>query len=557
MPPDDVLDVDDVDVVPPDELDVDEEEVDEVELELVVPDEELLEPSPQLTSVTRPTPSAVVNAARLRRPTRQLVVGGVLARSVITVSLLTKFPAPPTQRVWRHCERRSEIGFSHFFRNCRILAGRRWREIRLKLRLFHQLFAMIGATALIAALSMAVVFAMNLHNGFNGYLAARDIQELDQFVGVAEQRLAHEGGDAALRQHRVTLGSLLRELAVAEGGSGLGFPVGGPPPRIIEGLSNDQMARPTGARLGFFSPPPQPPPQPPPSPSAPSPMPGAAYLAKAPSPPADFGARLILYDALGHVLAGPPHAENFPLDVGPSRSIRYADHIIATVRMIPRGGSPSGVDARFLMSQYEGAGVLMVLLLLLGAIPAWGIARAATRRLDAMYAATDAIAKGDLNTRIGAVGSDEIADMGRNINLMAESLQRLDTARRRWLAEVSHELRTPLSAIRGELDALEDGIRPLNFAAIASLNDDAHRLSALVEDLHTLSIADLSALPCHHQRFDAVLLCQQIVERFAPQGLRDGIVLHFKPEGAEEISVWWDMGRIDQLLTNVITNSLR
>jgi two-component system sensor histidine kinase BaeS len=50
----------------------------------------------------------------------------------------------------------------------------------------------------------------------------------------------------------------------------------------------------------------------------------------------------------------------------------------------------------------------------------------------------------------------------RGINSMAQGLERLESARRRWIAEISQELRTLLTVLRGELDVLTEGIRPLN-----------------------------------------------------------------------------------------------
>jgi two-component system sensor histidine kinase BaeS len=276
-----------------------------------------------------------------------------------------------------------------------------------------------------------------------------------------------------------------------------------------------------------------------------------------PPPPEDFGARLILYDEKGAILAGPPGSAQFPLDVGPTRAIRFAGHTVATVRLIPRGPVPMGMDAQFLTTQYQGAALLLVLLLVLGSIPAWGIARVATRRIGLIRDATDAIARGDLAMRIAVRGSDEVADVGRNINDMAQSLERLDTARRRWLAQVSHELRSPLAAIRGGLDALEDGVRPLSQGAIASLNEDAHRLSRLVDDLHVLAMADLAALPCQFARFGAIEFCRQLIEPFVRDSTGTGMTISLDTAETAEIMVHWDSSRIDQVLTNLLSNSLR
>jgi two-component system sensor histidine kinase BaeS len=285
-------------------------------------------------------------------------------------------------------------------------------------------------------------------------------------------------------------------------------------------------------------------------------MPGPGLFG-GPPPPEDFGARLILFDAQGRFLAGPPRSQDFPASAGPSRPIRLGGRTVATVRMIPRGPVPIGVDARFLTTQYEGTALLVVLLLVLGALPAWGIARVATRRISMIHAATDAIARGDLAARIPARGSDELGDMSRNINLMAESLERLDAARRRWLAEVSHELRSPLAAIRGGLDALEDGVRPLSQGAIASLNEDAHRLSRLVDDLHVLAMADLAALPCQFQRFGVIEFCRGVIDQFAPEAAAERIEISLNVGSMPETFVQWDASRIEQLLTNLFSNCLR
>lgn len=396
----------------------------------------------------------------------------------------------------------------------------------VKLRIFHQQFIVIAATALVAALSMALLFAINLRSGFNGYLAARDVVELDRFVQVAEARLARDGGAAALRERRITLRSLLQELAVIEGH---------PPRRVHDGPPpGDRPHRgpPPGARL-------------------------FGLMHHRPPPPQDFGARLMLFDAQGAWLAGPPPARDFPAARAISRPIRLGGAQVGTVRMIPRPPVPIGVDAQFLTAQYQGAALLVLLLLVLGALPAWGIARIATRRIGAIHAATDAIARGDLATRIAPRGSDELSDMASNINHMAESLARLDAARRRWLAEVSHELRSPLAALRGELDALEDGVRPLSPAAIASLSEDAHRLSRVVDDLHMLAMADLAALPCQFEPLDLADLCRAMTARLSQQNadpdLTVGLTLGTLPAGP----VWWDARRIEQLLTNLGSNSLR
>ena len=172
-----------------------------------------------------------------------------------------------------------------------------------------------------------------------------------------------------------------------------------------------------------------------------------------------------------------------------------------------------------------GVAIVTVLLLLLSALFALFLARAGVRQIGAVKGATDAIADGDFTARIEIRGKDEIAAMGANINAMAVSLEKLESARRRWLAEISHELRTPLTVLTGELDALQDGIRPIGKEAVVSLSEEVRRLNLLVDDLHFLAISDLGAPSQRYSEIDAVALLCEIAARFKPVLHEAGLAL--------------------------------
>src|SRR3546814_2119920 len=56
------------------------------------------------------------------------------------------------------------------------------------------------------------------------------------------------------------------------------------------------------------------------------------------------------------------------------------------------------------------------------------------------------------------------------------------------MADISHELRTPLAVLRAELEAIQDGIRPLMPNSLAPLQGQVQQLGKLIEDLHELSM---------------------------------------------------------------------
>ncbi|MBU3740634.1 MAG: two-component sensor histidine kinase, partial [Rhodoferax sp.] len=175
--------------------------------------------------------------------------------------------------------------------------------------------------------------------------------------------------------------------------------------------------------------------------------------------------------------------------------------------------------------------------------------------------ATRRIARGDRAVQVAAPGSArsgalEIDQLVADVNSMAVGLAALEDTRRRWIAQISHELRTPLAVLRGELEAIEDGARSPTPALLASLGQEVRQLTRLVDDLHTLSVADLGQLPCSFDDDDADAQLRRIAGRFATRAGQLGLGLEL-PGPAAPLPARWDFGRIAQLLGNLLENSLR
>jgi two-component system sensor histidine kinase BaeS len=124
------------------------------------------------------------------------------------------------------------------------------------------------------------------------------------------------------------------------------------------------------------------------------------------------------------------------------------------------------------------------------------------------------------------------------------------------MAELSHEMRTPLAVLRGEVEALVDGVRPLTTAAMLSLQDEVARVTRLVEDFHQLALSDLRALPCSFALVQPAALLRDAVGRVTPRALAAGLRLDLDTGNAPQLARW-DTQRIGQLLTNLLENSLR
>ena len=381
------------------------------------------------------------------------------------------------------------------------------------MRLFHQVFLIVAASAMLAGAAMAGALTFSLRYGFEHYLFARDSGQLDGYVAEAELQLA------SLPPGQPNTPGVRAALVAAMRARGLQ-----PLPPL------------NGPRQPFR---------------------GRDGQLRLPPPPEMFEARIALYDGDGaRFLGPPPPPDDWARARVQRRDLHAGGRIMARVELLPRAPSASTSDTAFLRDQMSAVIWLGAAQLVLAALAAWLIARRTSGRLASIQSATQAIAGGDFATRIPQERSaTEIADTVRNVNQMAEELERLEGQRRRWLAEISHELRTPLAVLRGEIDVLQDGLRPLNAAALLSLGEEVMRLSRITDDLHFLAVSDLDRLRGQFDSHDAVALCRTTVERFRQSSLAKGLEIDFVSAEAS-CRVWWEADKIDRMLAGLISNSI-
>jgi two-component system sensor histidine kinase BaeS len=410
----------------------------------------------------------------------------------------------------------------------------------MRLKIVHQLSLLLLAAVVLAMVGVGGVVAWNLRSGFAEYRLARDDVQLDRFVQLLELRSAPDPSMQWLRGSREAMELLVDEFASVEG---LARPV---PRGSSRGGRNDAIQPDEGRPPRPFSRPlPQQPPPPP----------------HRPPPPGSIAGRIQILDAQGQWLAGREQPRGAPVV---SRLVFVRGQQVASV-ILTQEHELQGVDTRFLQRQYGVLGWTMVGTLLLSLLLAWWVARRWSRPLRDLQQATQRMARGELGFQIPASlagqGSQEIAGLVDDVNHMSQALATLESARRVWIAQLSHELRTPLAVLQGEIESIEDGARQPTPAVMASLRDEVLQLVRLVNDLHTLSMADLGQLPCEFVEGDAQALLRRVAQRFEPRAVQRGLVLEF--DGVPETQTMppsmacWDFGRIEQLLTNLLENSLR
>ncbi|MBN1313675.1 MAG: HAMP domain-containing histidine kinase [Anaerolineae bacterium] len=175
--------------------------------------------------------------------------------------------------------------------------------------------------------------------------------------------------------------------------------------------------------------------------------------------------------------------------------------------------------------------------------------------LSNIMAAADAVAEGDLDTRVPEGGPGEFGKLARSFNRMTTELARAEQQRRNLTADVAHELRTPLHIIQGNLEGVLDGVYEPTREHITATLDETRLLARLVSDLQTLSLAEAGQLPLHRQWVEAADLLADVATSFNGQAAEAGLTL--RAEAAPDTGqMFVDADRLDQVLSNLVNNAL-
>lgn len=436
----------------------------------------------------------------------------------------------------------------------------------MHLKIAHQLSLLLAAIVVLVVISIGGLTVWNLRSGFNDYLRVRDDEQLMRLVKLVERRAAV---DPQLNWLRTNEREAMRELMDdfyerpyrpqgPPGPQSAASPADahrrGPPDRAHGPRA--QWPPPDGPNRGHPWAPPGPPP---PADTAPEQATVQAQRPPPPPPPQVGGAgalrdRVLIRDAQGQWVAGREQPASAPKSV---RAIKVNQTEVGTMSLVAEP-MPDTTDLSFLRRQYMSLGLAALVTVLVALLAGFWLAKRWSRPLQALQQASRAIALGQRDTHVQPTGALELAELAADINAMTAELARLESTRRTWLAQISHELRTPLSVLRGEIESIEDGVRQPTPAVMGRLRDEVMQLTRLVDDLHTLTVADVDGMRCTFTEGSIGPALHAVVKRFQALAQQAGLTLQVLPPDANpQVTATWDFGRIEQLLANLLTNSLR
>lgn len=385
----------------------------------------------------------------------------------------------------------------------------------MRLNVSHKLFFMLLVVTGIVVFGMAVFMSWSFERGFINYVEARKQERIADFVGRLEDYYAiHENW----RDLKMDKAKWLRLIFSDEPHDKKN------PPRWIEHLMKESMTAkpPKDDRPG-----------------------------KPPRLPIDK--RVILLNADKQVIMGrPDKPSDFEL-----HPVRHNAAIVGYAGILPGPPLERIVEARFLEKQIDNFIWIALAMVIFCAALAIPVSRRLVKPLRAFNRGSQALAEGHYDTRIPVESDDELGQLARDFNALAAALERTEAQRRQWVADTSHELRTPISVLRGEIEAMQDGIRPLDRQAIDSLHAEILRLNRLVDDLYELAKSDAGSLSFRPTALNPTSILEDVIQQYRDDFESRNIQLDYHRDHSTPATIYADPDRLAQLFRNILANMLR
>jgi two-component system sensor histidine kinase BaeS len=388
----------------------------------------------------------------------------------------------------------------------------------MQLKFRHKVFLTLLLNSLVIVISMRLIAGYVASRHFEDYINKVETARLDELVKVLSQEYQKN------RSWAPVLDDLDHWLQLM--GRGPGHPPGalgpGPPP----------FDKPPGPPPGLH---PGPPPGPPPD-----------HHAKPP--------RIFLFDAEKRPLTGTEPASP---DRDQLKPILVDGQVVGWLGMRRHERPTNPLDVEFLRLQSQMFSAIGGVALLLAILVTIALSRHLLSPVKELAEATRALTSRRFDTRIVVRSRDEFGQLAADFNNMAQALERYEQMRRQWMADISHELRTPLAILRGEIEAMQDGVREITPEALESLHFEVLHVNRIVHDLHDLSLIESQTFPAELAVVYPLEVLDETLRSFSPRFEQQGLRIEADGGDLRQVAIMADADRLKQLFANLMENALR
>lgn len=154
----------------------------------------------------------------------------------------------------------------------------------------------------------------------------------------------------------------------------------------------------------------------------------------------------------------------------------------------------------------------------------------------------------------------EVKKFATDKKLEIETLKVREEYRREFMGNVSHELKTPLFTVQGYLSTLLDGAmkdKDIRKKYLERAEKGVERLIYIVEDLDMISKLEMGDLNLEYSNFNIIEVIQNVFDLLEMQADKKNIILMFDRKYNKQINVFADKDKIQQVITNLVVNSIK
>ena len=394
------------------------------------------------------------------------------------------------------------------------------KGVGVKSKIKYKLFFTLLLTSVVASLALHFYVKVSFERGFKEYVKEQELEQLGQLTGSLAKYFSHENSWDFIVENHALWERIHRENSVTY-------------PRVLEA--------PNG-RVRGGTPPPPPGPQP-------------AFGQGSAGRHVGMGPRIVLYDAQKNWVIGGPEKSTY--DKNFSLPIEVNSSTVGYLMLLPPEKFGFARDRQFVQAQAKNFAMIPLIIIVLSLLLSYPIAAHLLRPIQAMTIGTGKLIAGHFKTRIPVTTSDELGTLSADFNELARTLEKNEQNRKQWVADISHELRTPLSVLRGEVEAIQDGIRDADRETLDGLHYEVMHLERIVGDLYELSMSDIGALSYKKVEVDPIGILQGTVELFELRFSEKDIKVSVDYDSQLDVSLLADPDRLQQMFSNLLENSLR